>query len=351
MGKTVVVCHSKCESMAKVLPRKPFRKRKTHISHNIQYYAGVVFLKLIPHFLGLFIVDPPYGLNVAHWDKEAWDAEQIANVLKQFDAVTSCGSYTVCMWHANTHTGVVDRAFRDHQLQNVGQVYWYKPNQNMVGNPDQYVYAVESFTVGTRKSKDPAQNMNFMSSNPLMRHNLMEINGLRAPRLNLQNKPVNVCEKPPALAKRLTELFCGPSDWVLVGCSGAGGEVVGVLQADRNVACVESDLVQVESLQGFLTTLDAKLGMKEAKEQAVAKKKSMLAGNAAENKDPVSQNVLCPSCGTRITEDNPASKCEQMGCSVPICSECSQPDHAGNLQCCPDCAKEDQDAFTPVAAA
>ena len=144
------------------------------------------------------------------------------------------------------------------------------------------------------------------------------------------HKVANLHEKPPENMRVLMANHSSPGNWVLVLGAGAGGEVLGAINAGLNVDAIERDARQFEGLRARLTQMqvdqDRKLADAEQKSSASnAKKKARAAKNGDEPGTPVdeesedSRSSNCVSCGVA-----PAK-----GKSLAMCSTCNVPIHTG----------------------
>ena len=137
----------------------------------------------------------------------------------------------------------------DAGLKNVCTWFWYKPGQNQANV--QVVQAVETLTVGSHVVGGPRfpweANPDF--TNPLNRHNMVEVRSVTKRLRNVQGQVVNQHENPPGLLAAFVDRFGNQGCTILVIGGGAGGDAIGALtQVGATVICLEPDKAQFPHL-------------------------------------------------------------------------------------------------------
>ena len=203
------------------------------------------------------IWDPPFGFNMAPWDETPFSPEQVQTAFNQMRAVQKSkdGNWVLCIYVPIAQYGMYEEVMRANHATSVECVYWVKPNHNKLGT-NNFINAMQPVMVVVFGEVPQKNNM---SDNPLERANLRTAPSPRTlTKLAGTSTPVNVTEKPPCIAEMLALVYCHTDrgKYTLVPCSGAGGDVVGLLVAGRNVIAIDKDPIQCEALVARLQLLD-----------------------------------------------------------------------------------------------
>lgn len=138
----------------------------------------------------------------------------------------------------------------DDGLKNVCTWFWYKPGQNQANV--QVVQAVETLTVGSHVvgvPRFPWETKSPHWTNPLNRHNMVEVRSVTKRLRNVQGQVVNQHENPPGLLAAFVDRFGNQGCTILVIGGGAGGDAIGALtQVGATVICLEPDKAQFPHL-------------------------------------------------------------------------------------------------------
>ena len=263
----------------------------------------------------LIIFDTPYGVGQAPWDKEPLSAEDLQVILSQINAVQSGVSGVIALWGAWTMLPEYHKVLqKTNYNKDLHKIFWYKENQNVEGNKDQFTLAVEELLVGRMKTTDKTLNTCQLPNNPVERHNIITGPTLHTYKKNEKGEKINMHEKPKYLATWLCETFTKPGDWVLVIGAGAGGEVFGALDGMCNVVAIEKDPEQAEALESNLRRYESELEMKErtSAKQRKAKK------NAIQKAKDDALARACHNCGCHRSDEieRPCIECDLACCKT-----------------------------------
>ena len=81
-----------------------------------------------------------------------------------------------------------------------------------------------------------------MPADPLQRHNIIIGPKMGKRAVDVDEKEINVCEKPAYLSEWILRKLTKPGDTVVVAGFGAGGDLRGALNAGCNVLAIEQDV-------------------------------------------------------------------------------------------------------------
>jgi hypothetical protein len=200
---------------------------------------------------GMF-ADWPYGYNLFKYDLKL-SKSFCTQVYQQFDAVRSNDNHVTVNFCSPQDLCMVSEVMKERKYSNVENLYWFKPGQTMTGTPKSYTPAVETGLIGFYPSSDDIPW--YTSADPVKRHNVLHHPSVKTLAKNAVGGAINVTEKPPALAKWILGNHCEPGSTVLIVGAGAGGDIVGAVQANLNVVAVEVDRMQFEALRAHLEFL------------------------------------------------------------------------------------------------
>jgi hypothetical protein len=254
-------------------------------------------------------------------------------VLTQFAACTSVEDWSVMMFCHNNDIGKFQDAFRKYGLSNVDAMFWYKEGYVAEGNKWQLLQAMEVFVLGHMRKSKGSMGYDGVPEDPNLRLNLITMPAVSANERNTYSDGtyVNVCQKPPGLAKWFCDWYMEPEGNVIVGCAGSGGEVRGCLEAGRHVVAVENDSKQTNWMIGFFTQLDASIAtLREIADEKEAKSKPKKVAPTADEEDAKETDGKCPSCYVNLFGTGNLLKCD---CGDTYCDMCGdRPDSVPNDQ-------------------
>ena len=208
--------------------------------------------KMAFHIVVLYM-DMKYGLQAAPWDDEPDDETKILKTLQGFGYVTSAQLYTAVLWVHPNQVTLMTKCMEAAGYRNLQMLYWYKDDINMSGPVFRMNSAVEVAIVGYYGNvKAESRGAFNLPVNPVMRHNMIIGPSKRNLSKNAKGEPINIHEKPDYLSEFIIPWFSNIDQWVLVAGFGAGGDVRGILNADRNVCAIEKDPVQYATTSGLL---------------------------------------------------------------------------------------------------
>ena len=282
-----------------------------------------VHQKLIyfPFFSDAMYNDSPFGYGLFPHDEQI-SVHTLTEQSKQFDAFNTKGVHVWIVIHKIDDTHIVREAMMERNYQNLQQVYWIMPDHYVEGPIHRLTPSVMIITIGFLPRAD-AITWN-VSPDPRERHNHVSIPSVLALAKDSSGNPINVTEKPPALAAHLCSMFCQKGSTILVVGTGAGGCVKGMLQAGFNVVGVENDEKQYNQLFSEMNSWIARIEKeREDASKPLPKTKKAKAASAepdntsdTEEFTPVVTQVesaqkegTCFYCDEVGTEDNPLDEC------------------------------------------
>jgi hypothetical protein len=159
------------------------------------------------------------------------------------------------VWCDNNQLDMVNEAYLASGFHSVQSIYWYKKDQQQNMGAQMMVPAVEvgllAFLMGATQSNQYRHSIN-LPVNPFDRHNIIVGPGQRVYDRSTEGKVINVCQKPAYLSEYFAARYLSPNSWVYVAGSGAGGDVMGFMNAGHNVLAMEKDAVQLKAMMANL---------------------------------------------------------------------------------------------------
>ena len=307
----------------------------------------------------MFIYDSPYGLLNEQWDHQI-TVEEVVTIVGQF--VVSQATFNhpcvAVVYHKPRDTDIIMTALEQHKYQQFQHLFWYKGRDHATPTPVRsYTNSVEMLTLGFfPDARTPYCDMN---TDPRKRHNYINTPPPADMVKNTDGKYVNPTQKPRAILRKLVKNHVRPGDTVLVVGAGAGGDVLGCLDADVNVVAVESDKLQYEYLRATLESENLRVGEEysaeeeEEDEEEVPSTQQLEEGSKAVPSQSSSSSssgdgppkLKCTECGLNEAPPDPDRReCALCQFPGPLCENCSVKDPNGEgwlCTACYDAANED----------
>ena len=208
---------------------------------------------------GLIIADLCWGVlpsatpaipNV-EWDIQVTE-NGLNNMLKQADALNSLDAYTVAFICKPMDISLVTTVLTNRGFGNITYLYWHKTGHQTPTPNRQYTSSVEIIVLGFKNLR---QCYVRLDSNPINRHNHVEIRAVTTRLKDQYGNDCNMTQKPWELSRMLATNHCNPGHSVLVIGAGAGGDMFGAASAGREVYAVEKDVRQFEILAKEMSRL------------------------------------------------------------------------------------------------
>jgi hypothetical protein len=135
----------------KLEPVRRIKEEEKEKLYRIQYYKGDVLDIESQSIPGgeykLVVVDPPYGLRLAHWDNEAWALRHFEKVLQHIQVANKSSEYVVVLFCSAFQISTVMTLCKTAAAQ-AQQCCWVKTRQGDSGRDSgQLVNAFELFVV------------------------------------------------------------------------------------------------------------------------------------------------------------------------------------------------------------
>lgn len=296
----------------------------------VGFFMPFVFVRA-----GAVYIDTAYGYGLFPWDVQIttlW----LRNVLKQVDAMRTNDDHIAVLFSKILDVSMINDVLIERKYADVTQIYWQKPGQIMVGSNKKYTPCVEVATIGFFPNASAIEW--YTSDQPVLRHNFIQIPSVKALAKAVDGEPINVCQKPPEVSKFILGNHCTPGTNVLVVGAGAGGDILGAVQAGLNVVAVEVDKRQFDALRGHLESLigeykEAKINasqgkQKKTKQKEAAEDPAELSGPtlSPSKKQPTNNVQLCHECDVKLPDIDPdvdkAKHCYE--CGEPLCDDCGK---------------------------
>ena len=243
-------------------------------------------------------------------DKAPWDilmtAKELRNMLQGVTSINDLEGYHLALMIHWSQLSMVSETMTDQGFTNIMPIYWHKTEFQNSCQASELTSSVEIILLGKREASKGASAFYELPHNPKERHNFFECPARVTP-LVREGHRVNVTQKPPSVAKWIMQRYGKPNTKALIFGSGAGGDVLGCLEAGLSCVAVDKDRAQFEALYGHLAMMKAEetASLKDDEDEEETKK---LKGP---NEDTV---VECKVCGHNLEKkDEVACKtCEVM---------------------------------------
>ena len=229
--------------------------------------------------LDLVVIDPPYGLGKAPWDERPITEESFALLLQSIDGVNSNENCCFVSFASFELMPMMVKVLKSAACswQDVCVVVWHKINSVAQGN--QFVQATEYLIFAWRSGKQKGY-WDYPADNVYLRHDVWDEPHIGNAYMLIPGTqlPVNVCQKPGALLRRLVVHHTPPGGFVLDLCAGSHSLMLVCMQEGRHCTSFESDDVQHNAALGFAQAQAAKTGLlfvKAAKRKAAVEQRKV----------------------------------------------------------------------------
>ena len=280
--------------------------------------------------------DTPYNVLDYPWDHQI-TKQELVNILSQFGVSqrTHNNPCVVVMYHKPRDTDIVMSAMESCQYQEFEHIFWYKTESHAAPTPvKSYTNSVEMMTLGFFPAKNKC-HWN-VPKDPRYRQNLLVAKSPDYVK-ERNGQVLNQSQKPRELMKEIVVNHVPMGGHVLVVGAGAGGDVLGALNAQVNVVAVENDEHQFNFLK---TTLEKELQLAseetEVKAAETDEKKGADPRTESESAVSIQQNkgaqtgtttvaaTKCFDCGSATAPTGDLRReCVQCDIKGPLCAECS----------------------------
>ena len=266
--------------------------------------------------------------KIAAWDEDAHTATELVHFFKLFALQHAAPFATIVVWCKSTQLGMVEESMLASGFHSVQSIFWYKKDQQQNMGAHMMVPSVEvglmAFLTGATQSNQYRHSIN-LPVNPFDRHNIIVGPGQRTYDRNAEGKVINVCQKPAYLSEYFAARYLSPNSWVYVAGSGAGGDVMGFMNAGHNVLAMEKDAAQLKAMMANLR----KYVPKSQLSKVVTVKE--LEDAKLNPEDPPAFKFGCGNC--KVLQEHPiVDMC--AFCSTQLCQMCRP---KGDDRKCPVC--------------
>ncbi len=190
-------------------------------------------------FAAFVSFDQVFGYDRADWDipSNMMNPDSWKRLMQQLGACNKADKVVIAVHCSPEQFGVTRHALDAAGFKDTFSFYVYKSKLNMTGFFN-YLNAVDVLCIGCMPGKREVRWGT--SANPLERHNMMVAN--RGTMLkDSAGEEINPTQKAPEITRMLSTYHATPRSNVLVLGGGAGGDVIGALQAGHNVVSVERE--------------------------------------------------------------------------------------------------------------
>ena len=289
------------------------------------------------HQLGMIIMDTPYDLLPAEWDHQI-NEDELMSILAQFQVSQKQHNYACCavFYHKPRDTHIVWTALEKKGFQEMQHLFWYKGEEHTApAQVRSYVNSVEMMTIGFFPNRSAAGWQ--VELDPRKRHNFIRTHGPRNYVKTVKGEVLNQAQKPRVLMNKLVSTHVPIGGNVLVVGAGAGGDVIGALDAGCNVVAVESNPLQYSYLQATLQKeIQAQklndddphlaVGTQEVPGTQQPSSQASIASQQEPSNSQAAAPVLqeCADCGDQTAASGVLQKeCSECELKGPLCDNCS----------------------------
>ena len=253
-------------------------------------------------------MDSPYGLTQETWDVQL-TLTFLDTMLKQVDASQTGNNTIMLIWHKPTDSALVKEALLQRKYQEFTNLFWHKPGHQSQTAVNTFTSTVEMATIAFNPAK---LNLPMhMDKDPRDRHNFVEIPSVTKYFRDDNNVIINPCQKPRGLMAWVCNRLVPVGGNVLVLGFGAGGEVLGCVDARVNVVGVEADERQ------FIATQATLLKLNELPDDLNDNKDANSTNTTNESEESTALLLLPPPAGASNSE-------KEIQRKPPECYECDQ---------------------------
>lgn len=285
----------------------------------------------------MIIFDTPYNALPVEWDHQI-NEDELMSILAQFQVSQREHNYPCCavFYHKPRDTDIVCTALEKKGFQEMQHLFWYKGKEHTApAQVRSYVNAVEMMTIGFFPNRGSAGWA--VDVDPRKRHNFIQQSGPRSYVKTVNGEVLNQAQKPRFLMNKMVSEHVPLGGNVLVVGAGAGGDVIGALDAGVNVVAVESNKLQFSYLQATLQKEVRRLGQADeearqsAEEEVILGTQPPASQSANSSQQPAlnssaAEPVLedCVECGEKTAATGVLQRiCAQCEYSGPLCDKCS----------------------------
>lgn len=305
-------------------------------------------------FLGLVIIDSPYGLDKFEGDSEEWDLSQWSSVL-QTAGVESSDTGCLVVFFNFWSAGVVKEAILKSQYWGV-PIYciWHKENAYNTGGY-RLVNSCESFLICHKKGENNRSYWSFESA-ATSRDNCFIFNSPTAPELQIDpttGHPYLRCQKPVQLYFDIFSKLAPPIESILDLGIGTGTAEIAAILCGRNVIGFEKDPTMIACASARILKLDAKLKQqfKEGifedlvsswlalENPSVLKEAEEAKSEMEVSSEEEANYVSCSKC-SHPAADYPCWKCQKEFCTTHATLLPALDDTSPEVFCCDDCVTD-----------
>ena len=220
------------------------------------------------------------------------------------------------LWVNVTQIALVTEALIATNHDNVQTFYWHKVDNKPNVPAHRFVSSMECAVLGYSKKSACYSSFISLPSSLLARTNCVIGPGQHKMDRNVKGEVINIHQKPAYLSEFVGSLFSTPDAKVVVLGSGAGGDVKGFMNLDREIVAIEKDKAQLDAMLGNLRDYEPKLEankiitnleIRNAKNYLCAEMEEVdqtVCASCPEEKELKGVPQVCHSCGGAYCEEH-----------------------------------------------
>ena len=203
-------------------------------------------------------------MSLADWDAHTPTEHELVTLLRGFLFLkTGENLVSVVLWVNLFETGLVKKVLTELNFKHIQSLTWYKSGFNTVSGPAcTFLPATEVAIIAFHGDIKMAVHSINMPSDPLQRHNIIIGPKMGKRAVDVDEKEINVCEKPAYLSEWILRKLTKPGDTVVVAGFGAGGDLRGALNAGCNVLGIEKCIRQFTAVKRMLPLFQPRSDMR-----------------------------------------------------------------------------------------
>ena len=264
--------------------------------------------------LALMQFDAPHNVLDETWDRQI-TADELKRIYSQYQASTTADEGMVIIMHKPTDSHIITEFFEMSNIQQPQHFFWHKKDHQTPTSPNLLVNSVEMGTLGHYPRAGLVKHN--LPKNPFKRHNFIDLPQITKYALYSNGDKVNSSQKPPGLNQWLCSMYAKPGSTVLIIGAGAGGDVLGAIDAGCNVVAVERCEKQYQQLQKII--FNKKSEVQQQRENAIKEQQKI--SNSSSSSNSVVGLTDVDEDDTRLT-DTTIMKHKN---SSEDCIECGEP--------------------------
>lgn len=240
----------------------------------IYIYIESFFFVSFFFFAELAVIDPPYGVTNAPWDKVGWKMFDFETCFRQINSASNNPLMSIVTFCAIQQYNDVVAAYRATGWQFPQFVVWHKKSKPADGGHGGVRFNNTCEYMVWAWKNSPVNGIFRYPAGSQLKKDLWihpHICGEHQFKSSDDGKIVNPCQKPSELLERIIEYHSNPGGMILDLCAGSHALLFACLRKGRTCISVESDKRQHQAALAHWNVVMA--DMKEARQKEIRRQK------------------------------------------------------------------------------